>query len=58
MCKQAKKRAAKSDSLAFKSRNNHSDEVGMEQSLALGVPVHWAEFYADSQECQEGHKSY
>ena len=29
----------------------------MEVSLAVVMPVHWAEFYADLRECQEGEKT-
>ncbi len=50
-----KKRAAKSDSLISRSRNNHPEEVvPVEGSFAAGMSVHWAKFYADLTECQEG----
>lgn len=49
-----KKRAAESDSLVSKCRNDHSEEVLEEESFAGGMSVHWAEFYADSGRCQEG----
>jgi hypothetical protein len=56
-----KKRAAESDSLLSKSRNDHSEEVLVEVSFAVGVSVHWAEFYADSEMCQgvewDGHSA-
>jgi hypothetical protein len=47
-----KKRAAKSDSLLSKNRNDHSEEVPEKKSFAMGMSVHWAGFYADSVECQ------
>jgi hypothetical protein len=39
-----------------KNRNNPSVKVPGKRSFALGMPVHWAEFYADLQECQGGEK--
>jgi len=48
-----KKRAAKSDSLISKSRNNHPEEVVVvKQSFAALMSVHWAKFYDDSGTCQ------
>jgi hypothetical protein len=47
-----KKRAAKSDSLNSKNRNNHSEEVAAEKSFVVWMFVHWAGFYADLGECQ------
>jgi hypothetical protein len=49
-----KREPLEGDSLTSKSRNNHSEKMWREGSLALGMPIHWAEFYADSQGCQEG----
>ena len=36
----------------IKCRNDHSEEVLGEESFAVGMSVHWAEFYADSGRCQ------
>ena len=51
-----KKRAAKSDSLLSKSRNNHSEEVVAEKSFVVMMSVHCAGFYADSGVCQDVEK--